>query len=410
MARPIIIVTGANGGIGFGICQRLLFQLCHTNPTDALPQPFARDDSTSDLPAECDGLTLVMACRSVKRAEAARTKLLGLLDAHVARLQRRPGYDGHAHVFRKNVTIDIIALDLAMISSVFKFADEVSTKYPYISRLICNAGVASFACIDWVACFKQLFKEPMNAVTAPAFYFQHQGELSVDGLGWVWQCNLFGHYALYRSIQHLLLASQPSLGARVIWMSSLEASPTFYDSEDWQLKKTAHSYESTKYQIDLIGTHLDRLALQDTGPLRIRHFVTQPGVCSTNVANALIGPVLDSLKVILFYLARFFGSPHHSIDPFKAAVAAVHLSLASLTFITLFESTAKKQANITHPVKFGAETDRWGAERVGLTDVKDWEGQKKEGEVLLGRIEGLFQKFKDAEQVTMNFETASEHM
>lgn len=39
----------------------------------------------------------------------------------------------------------------------------------------------------------------MNAITAPAFYLQHQGELSIDGLGWVWQSNLFSHYVLVRA-------------------------------------------------------------------------------------------------------------------------------------------------------------------------------------------------------------------
>ncbi|KAG5645271.1 hypothetical protein DXG03_006573 [Asterophora parasitica] len=410
-ARPIIVVTGANGGVGFGICQRLLFQFCHTNPTDGLPQGFVVDSSTPDLPVEFDGLTLIMACRSVKRAEAARTKLLGLLDGYISKLQRKPDYDGHAHAFRKNLVIDIVSVDLAMLSTVFKFADEVKSKYPYISRLICNAGVASFSSIEWGPCFKQLLKEPMTAVTAPAYYGQHSGEISIDGLGWVWQCNLFGHYVLYRSIQDLLLASPPSLGARVVWMSSLEASPTFYDPEDWQLKKTGHSYESTKYQIDLIGTHLDRRALASSSSRRIRHFITQPGVCSTNVADALVGPVLDVFKVILFYLARFFGSPHHAIDPYKAAIGAVHLSLASLSFITLFDSPTKRDANTHRTVKFGAETNRWGAERVGLTEVKDWDAQAAEGEVLLGKIEALYEKFKEAEKTVMiNFETASERM
>lgn len=117
-------------GIGFGICQRLLFQLCHTSPSDALPQHFAAGDGTAatNLPSTYDGLTLIMACRSIKRAEAARTKLWALLDSYIAQLQRKPEYDGHAHAFRENVTIDIVTLDLAIISSVFKFANEVSAK------------------------------------------------------------------------------------------------------------------------------------------------------------------------------------------------------------------------------------------------------------------------------------------
>lgn len=82
---------------------------------------------------------------------------------------------------------------------LFYFVHKTLYRYPYISRLICNAGVASFSAIDWAACFKQLLKEPMNALTAPTFYIQHQGEISIDNLGWVWQCNLFGHYVLVSS-------------------------------------------------------------------------------------------------------------------------------------------------------------------------------------------------------------------
>ncbi|KAG6877859.1 hypothetical protein C0993_003065 [Termitomyces sp. T159_Od127] len=127
MVRPIVVVTGANGGVGFGICQRLLFQLCHAVPVDSLPQGFTfnYDVSTAE---PYDGLTIVMACRSVKRAEAARTKLLRLLDSYIHQLQKRPDYDGHALSFRKNLIIDIVSLDLAMINTVFKFADEVTNK------------------------------------------------------------------------------------------------------------------------------------------------------------------------------------------------------------------------------------------------------------------------------------------
>lgn len=74
-----------------------------------------------------------------------------------------------------------------------------SFRYPYVTDLICNAGLASFKGIHWPSCIAQLFTEPINAVTAPRFYTQNQGEMSVDGLGWVWQCNMFAHYSLVRS-------------------------------------------------------------------------------------------------------------------------------------------------------------------------------------------------------------------
>lgn len=111
----------------------------------------------------------------------------------------------------------------------------------------------------------------------------------------------------FRALQPSLLAS-PS-GGRVVWASSLEASPTFYESDDWQLLKTEHSYESSKYQIDLIATHLDltaRRALEEDPTSRpVRHFISEPGVCSTNVSIALTGPILEVLKVWAFYIVSF---------------------------------------------------------------------------------------------------------
>lgn len=76
----------------------------------------------------------------------------------------------------------------------------VTSRYPYVSHLILNAGVASFIGIDWNLCIRQLCHSPLDAVTAPIFNTQHQGELSLDGLGWVWQSNLFGHYVLVRQV------------------------------------------------------------------------------------------------------------------------------------------------------------------------------------------------------------------
>lgn len=78
-------------------------------------------------------------------------------------------------------------------------------RFNYVSHLVCNAGVASFKAIDWIACCKQFATNPMAAITAPNFYSQHVGEMSADNLGWVWQSNVFGHFVLVRSMTCLLL-------------------------------------------------------------------------------------------------------------------------------------------------------------------------------------------------------------
>ena len=103
-------------------------------------------------------------------------------------------------------------------------------------------------------------------------------------------------------------------------MSSIEASPTYYNPEDWQCKATSHSYENTKFEIDLIATFLDRLSLQDSTHKRSRHFIAQPGVCSTSISKALIGPVLDLIKLFFFYVVRDMYSFSHITEDSPGAL------------------------------------------------------------------------------------------
>jgi len=70
-----------------------------------------------------------MACRNAKRAEAARQKLYTLLDTHIAAAKLIPSYEGHAERFRDNLTVEIELIDLAMISSVFAFTQNIKQKY-----------------------------------------------------------------------------------------------------------------------------------------------------------------------------------------------------------------------------------------------------------------------------------------
>lgn len=147
--RPIIVVTGANGfvpfasyllpaecvcsGIGFGICQRLLIQLSSSNPSDAEPQldlcsPTENTSGDQKSSSCVQGLILIMACRSLKRAEAARTELYNFLDAHIKVQRELPGYDGHADTFRRNLEIEVHHLDLADIRTVCQFGRTLSLK------------------------------------------------------------------------------------------------------------------------------------------------------------------------------------------------------------------------------------------------------------------------------------------
>jgi 3-keto steroid reductase len=184
-------------------------------------------------------------------------------------------------------------------------------RYPYITHVINNAGVGSFIGIHVVKGLIELVRNPVRAVTAPNYKIEVKGEISADGLGWVWQCNVFGHYVMYRSLLPILRKS-PFRTSRVVWMSSLEALRDVYDPNDFQLTKTEMPYEGSKCQMDLLAVTLDRnlvTSAPDSGPA-VRHMVVQPGVVDTNIMGATqIGYLLQWLKIISFYFVSLF-SPH----------------------------------------------------------------------------------------------------
>lgn len=147
--NPIVIVTGSNryvysgfknktvidfdalplcSGVGFGICHRLLVQLASSSPSDCISPDDVSTASEKKSFVPCTGLTLILACRNVQKADQARTELLHLLETEVARQKTAPGYDGHADVFARGVRIETHYVDLSIMSSVLKFAEWSNTQ------------------------------------------------------------------------------------------------------------------------------------------------------------------------------------------------------------------------------------------------------------------------------------------
>jgi 3-keto steroid reductase len=210
-------------GVGFGICERLLSQLSSPTPSDANLQLYPPVNSSSVKPLPpYQGLTLILACRNLERAEAARKELYQRADVEVAKRRGKAGDNGHADRFRANLHIELQYIDLADLKTVFKAADELSNKYvmnilaclfvgpidstvryPYISHLICNAGMVSASHFDSDAMKKQMKNSFVLSMTLPLYVVHRKGERSMDGLGWVWQSNTFGHYVLVRLLHNV---------------------------------------------------------------------------------------------------------------------------------------------------------------------------------------------------------------
>jgi len=162
--------------------------------------------------------------------------------------------------------------------------------------------------------------------------------------------------------------------------------------------------------MDLIATHLDAHAVEEVpegATTKVRHFIVQPGVASTNISSSLVTWFTDPIRVLSFYLARLLNSPNHTIEVYKAAISVVHLSLISLAFFPAFSSlssksttdgTANGHAKKPQPGRFGSETDRWGTERVGWTPVVEWEKYEEQGRELLEKCDELYQQFLETEE------------
>jgi len=183
-------------------------------------------------------------------------------------------------------------------------------------------------------------------------------------------------------------------GARVVWISSHEASSKLYDPKDWQLVQSENSYGCSKYQMNMIALHLDRQAMRNQldGMPAVRHLIAYPGVAGTNIAAAVLGTFRSLCMFATLYIARFLGSINHPIDVFKAAVSAVHLSLVH---------TAWLPANLTEFSEVGtaytANTNRWGREYVGTIKFAQSQEEQDQTKELLQRCDRLMGTFCDAQ-------------
>lgn len=141
-AQPdkVAVVTGANSGLGF----------------------------ETSLALAKNGMTVVLACRNLKKAEAAKQQLL------------------HAYAA---ADLKIIQLDLADISSVKHFAELYKTSFDRLDLLVNNAGIM-------MSPYKK----------------------TIDGFENQLATNYLGHFALTGLLLPLLLRTS---GARIVSLSSL---------------------------------------------------------------------------------------------------------------------------------------------------------------------------------------------
>ncbi|KAK7012868.1 3-keto sterol reductase [Favolaschia claudopus] len=326
--RPVVIVTGANRGIGFGICQRLLSQLCSPSPSDSAPNARPTAGPAWSFWQGCDGFTLIMCSRTLDSGLTAREQLLKHLDHRISRL----GLSSHAEratTFRRNLTVEVVAMDLTKASSLLEFAAWVQERYSYVSHLILNAGVAQFVGVKAWPAMKQVFTRPSSAVKSPQYLKERTGATTDDGIGLIWQTNVLGHYVLFQLLGNLLRECLNTQGitSRVIWMSSLSTfiDPGDYNSKDIQLLKSSHPYQDSKFQIEILAATLNQQ--KAPGSDSALHFVVEPGIVATGLDQFNNRGFWRVLRTLTFISARLINSHSFPTSTYDAAISVTHAAL-----------------------------------------------------------------------------------
>jgi len=220
----VAVVTGANSGIGLVTATEL-----------------ARA-----------GATVVLAARGGK-AEGARAEIASQVPS---------------------AALDPRTLDLADLSSVRAFADELAAAHPTIDLLINNAGVMM----------------PPRQQTADGFELQ-------------FGTNHLGHFALTGLLLDRLRAGSD---ARVVTVSSIEHKPGRLDFDDLQSERgysPRGAYQQSKFANAVFGLEFDRRLRATAIP--VKSVLAHPGYSATNLqTTGPTGPMKAVLRITNAFVAQ----------------------------------------------------------------------------------------------------------
>lgn len=209
--------------------------------------------------------------------------------------KRRP--DGRALVY--------VCSNLA---SVLTTILPLAHRHSHLTHLILNAGGAAWGGLDWLKATWMILTSFRAALTYPSFKIQRSGDLSQDGIGWVWSINVGGSWMLAQALLPLLRQSpyHDVAPSRIIWTSSIEAFRKHYDDKDKQCLRTdvpSTAYESTKFQCELAALALStQLEQRDSAQKQPQVFLTHPGVVATSIMADWLNWFTATAMLWSFYL------------------------------------------------------------------------------------------------------------
>lgn len=280
-------------------------------------------------------LTIVVTSRTLPRVR----EVIKLIESHVRKTNRAGIVD-----------FDYLLVDFTSMVSILSAYYDLNKKYKEIHYFFVNAAQGVYDGIDWVGATKQVFGNVLEAVTNPTYRIQRVGVKSKDGMGLVFQANVFGPYYLIQKILPQLSAGKAS----VVWISSLMSDPKYLSLQDIQLLQSDASYEGSKRLVDLL--HL--ATYKEMKAQGIHQYLVQPGIFTSQSFSVYLNFFTYYGMLLLFYIARWIGSNWHNIDGYKAANAPVYV-------VTMANPNFENQY-----LKYGSATYRDGMEYIKTLEVE----------------------------------------
>ncbi|KAL8750514.1 MAG: hypothetical protein Q9184_006399 [Pyrenodesmia sp. 2 TL-2023] len=350
-----------NSGLGYSICCRLIDEFIRSRPSS-------------------HSLRLIITTRDKAKSHDTVAKLKD----HIFRTRK------HHKVHEKTPLVAKIYLqaeqvDLCNLRSVQRLSNKLLHSIPKIDTIVLNAGTGGITGIDWPLAIWKILTDFLSALTYPTFKLsdvgkrtrpQNSSTLAPGGeeepaLGTVFCSNVFGHYMFVHGVTPLLSNSVGTPG-RIVWISSLEAYPSVFSTADIQGLSSPSAYESSKRLTDILALSSSLASTQpyvrrflppprDHRPPK--QYVTHPGICATDIVP--LPWILTYVMMAAFYLARWLGSPWHTVSPYKGACAPVWVALASQEELDSLEQNEGAG-------KWGSEVNVQGEERAARTEVQGW--------------------------------------
>ncbi|KAK4545863.1 hypothetical protein LTR36_002427 [Oleoguttula mirabilis] len=396
-----VLVTGANSGLGFAICCRLIDEFLYTRP-------------------QSQTLHLLFSTRDTRKSE----NTLKRLDAHLQKTLREANGRtlGISLLLEARVKIEGVSVDLTKLLTVKALAKQLLRRGQRIDAAIWNAGISGFMGLNYPKAIWCLCTDLLQATTYPTFPIHsiggvaqrqipaQQGEKAGGStiatqngdepkLGQIFLSNVFGHYMLTHWLAPLFTPA-----SRIIWVSSISALPPTFSVNDVQGLQSPQPYEGSKRLTDLlvlnsefpsaapyVSTFLPAdsssrsgLSSETTVP-RPKMYLTHPGIMGTSIAG--IHWFLNIFTIAALYLARWLGSPWHPVSPYKGSISAVFAALAPASQLSDLEIREGKG-------KWGSATGVYGDERVARTDVEGWGFCGEVGKVPAGSVSGTAGRYR----------------